>query len=468
MADELAEINGVKPKVLLADGEERTLKSMSSDSTYKAKRTYDHYYCNCPAWRNAGGPTNARTCKHLKELLGEAYEDARLEWKDPEGFAERMARKGGKGKGAKKAPAKKGRGKKAADEDDEEDEKPKKAPAKGRKRKADDDDEDEDADKPAPKKKAAPASKEKAVYDDDDDDDDDEPKAKKPTSSSAKVKAPAVLLANKWELDKGPDPTGWHCSEKLDGVRAFFDKMFISRLGNPFFAPDWFLEKLPKGVQLDGELFAGRGKFNDTVSVVKTKNSPHWKNIKYHVFDIPSHGSKPFEERLELLEKLFGPNGSHACEHVVIVEHTVVKDKDHVFEMLKTVESLGGEGLMLRKPQSTYVGSRSSTLLKIKTFHDAEARVTGYTKGRGKHVGLVGALICEMASGKTFQVGSGLTDKQRKNAPKVGSIIVYRFQELTRDGVPRFPTFVGEAADKTEPKDADLTKAAVDDAEDAA
>lgn len=71
-----------------------------------------------------------------------------------------------------------------------------------------------------------------------------------------------------------------------------------------------------------------------------------------------------------------------------------------------------------------------------------------------------------------FKVGSGLTDKQRKNPPKVGTIIIYRFQELTRDGVPRlvlplllptpsnisyrFPTFVGEAIDKTEPKDAEV------------
>ncbi|KZW03370.1 DNA ligase/mRNA capping enzyme [Exidia glandulosa HHB12029] len=466
MADELAEINGVKPKVLMEDGEQRTVSSMSSDSTYKVKRTADHYYCDCMAWRNAGGPTNARSCKHLKELLGDAYEDARCEWKDPEGFAERQAKKAGKGKGKGKAAAKKPAPKKkkaAADDEDDEDDAPKsKAKPASKKRKAAADDDDEDEDEEPKSKKAKPTKK--AVYDDDEDED-DEPV--KPTSK-AKVKAPALLLANKWDLEKGPDPTGWWCSEKLDGVRAFYDKTFFSRLGNAFFAPDWFLEKLPKDVQLDGELFAGRSKFNDTVSVVKTKNSPHWKTIKFHIFDIPSHGDKPFEERLKLLEKLFGEGGSHACDHVVIVEQTAVKDRDHIFKMLKAVEAQGGEGLMLRKPKSTYVGSRSSTLLKIKTFHDAEARVTGHTKGRGKHVGVCGALICEMQSGKTFQCGSGLTDKQRKNPPAVGSIIVYRFQELTRDGVPRFPTFVGESADKTEPKDAELTKAAVDDAEDAA
>ncbi|KAF9260515.1 hypothetical protein L218DRAFT_1002648 [Marasmius fiardii PR-910] len=61
-----------------------------------------------------------------------------------------------------------------------------------------------------------------------------------------------------------------------------------------------------------------------------------------------------------------------------------------------------------------------------------------------------------MNPSKVTKVGSGLTDKQRKNPSKVGAIITYRFQELTKDGVPRFPTFVGEAIDKKEPKDAEV------------
>lgn len=57
---------------------------------------------------------------------------------------------------------------------------------------------------------------------------------------------------------------------------------------------------------------------------------------------------------------------------------------------------------------------------------------------------------------QTFNCGSGLNDAIRKKPPKIGSIISYRFQELTRDCVPRFPTFLGEAIDKTEPKDAEI------------
>lgn len=388
--DELAEINGLKPKVYMKDGETQDVKSQSSNTSYKVKRTWDHYYCSCPAWRNQGGaPVNARTCKHLKSLLGDKYEEARIKKKNPDG--------------------------------------------------------------PAPAAKKKPASRKKKGDADDDDDDDD-------AGASSKA-VPKLLLANKWDLEKGADPTGWWISEKLDGVRTFYDgKGMISRLGNPFTPPQWLLEKLPKDVTLDGELFGGRKNFQDTVSIVKTVNSPHWKNITFQIFDIPSSGSKPFEDRIAELKKLFGPGGSHECKEVVVVEHEKAEGRDHVLGKLKEIEDLGGEGLMLRKPGSKYEGTRSSSLLKIKTFHDAEAEVIGYAAGKGKHTGATGALQCRMESGKTFNVGTGLSDKQRKNPPKIGSIITYRFQELTRDLVPRFPSFIGEAVDKDKAKDAVLTQ----------
>ncbi|KAF9020124.1 DNA ligase/mRNA capping enzyme [Hymenopellis radicata] len=426
--DELAEINGIKPKVTLKDGEEREVKSLTSSSVYKVKRTWDHYYCTCPAWRNQGGfPVNARTCKHLKELLGDAYEIARLKLKNPDGPAPTSSKANKPASKGARTPSKRKRGQDDDDEDEDEE----------------DEDEDEDG-QPAKKTRTQPARKKKS-----DDDDDSGPTAYKA--------APELLLANKWDIEKGPDPTGWLISEKLDGVRTYYDgKQMYSRLGNPFTPPKWFLDKLPKDVTLDGELFSGRGKFQDTISIVKTVNSPHWRDITFQVFDIPSKGNEPFEKRIKHLERLFGEEGPYESDKVKVVEHIAAKSREHVLEELKKVETLGGEGLMLRKPGSRYEGRRSATLLKVKTFYDAEAIVTGHNEGHGRNVGVCGALLCKMESGKAFKVGSGLNDKQRKNPPKVGTIITYRFQELTRDGVPRFPTFVGEAVDKDEPKDAEV------------
>lgn len=425
--DELAEINGIKPKVVLLDGEEKEVNSMSSNSVYKVKRTFDHFYCTCPAWRNQGGvPVNARTCKHLKSLLGDKYEAARLKLKNPHGPPP---------KGTAKKPASKTNAK--------------------RKKVADDDDDDDD-DKPT-KKSRKPASttkgKAKKVDDDEEGADDDEEDESAPVTKGV----PELLLANKWDLDTGLDPAGWWISEKLDGVRTYYDgKRMISRLGNPFTPPTWFLDKLPKDITLDGELFGGRGEFQNTVSVVKTVNSPHWQGITFQIFDIPSRGSDPFEERVDFLKKLFGPGGTHASDKIKVVEHELATSRQHVLDKLKEIESLGGEGLMLRKPASQYEGRRSGTLLKIKTFYDAEAVVTGYAPGKGKYKGSTGALKCKMESGKTFSVGTGLSDKQRQKPPKIGAIITYRFQELTRDGVPRFPSYIGEAVDKDKPKDAEI------------
>ena len=121
--------------------------------------------------------------------------------------------------------------------------------------------------------------------------------------------------------------------------------------------------------------------------------------------------------------------------------------------MMDTVTKNGGEGLMLRQPGSIYIQGRSNTLLKVKNFFDAEAIVIDHAAGRGRHQGRMGALICRMESGKQFRVGTGFSDNDRNNPPKIGSIITYRFQELTVSKVPRFPSYVGERIDSNRPKD---------------
>jgi len=110
---------------------------------------------------------------------------------------------------------------------------------------------------------------------------------------------------------------------------------------------------------------------------------------------------------------------------------------------LARLEALGGEGLMLRRAGSRYEGGRSTTLLKVKSFHDAEARVLQHQEGSGRHKGRLGALLVEMANGTRFAVGTGFSDAERENPPAVGSLITFRYQELSDGGVPRFPSYVG-------------------------
>ena len=108
---------------------------------------------------------------------------------------------------------------------------------------------------------------------------------------------------------------------------------------------------------------------------------------------------------------------------------------------------------MLRRPKSAYVGTRTSALLKVKNTIDGEALVTGYEAGKGRHKGRTGALQCRMASGKRFKIGSGLSDADRDNPPAVGTIVSYRCQGTTDDGIPRFPVFLSIRIDLDAPSD---------------
>jgi DNA ligase-1 len=250
------------------------------------------------------------------------------------------------------------------------------------------------------------------------------------------------LLAER--LEEHHDIGGWWISEKLDGVRAYWDgKQFLSRNGNAFLAPDWFVDGLPEH-PLDGELWVGRRQFQHTISIVRrTDRSEHWKKVRYVLFDAPGMDAV-FEERLEYLRTTF-PEGEHP--HAVHLEHERCDTVEAVMEKLAEVEELGGEGLMARKPGSKYVAGRSSTLLKIKTFQDDEARVVGHVPGAGRHEGRLGAVEAVLRDGTKFSVGTGFSDAERESPPPIGAVITVRYQELTPDGVPRFPTYVGVRID---------------------
>ncbi len=262
------------------------------------------------------------------------------------------------------------------------------------------------------------------------------------TAAKKETEGPPLLLAERWDNDL--DLSGWWMSEKLDGFRAYWDgQKFVSRLGNLIHAPDWFMAGLPD-VPLDGELWLGRKAFQRTSSIVRRQDKgEQWKEVRFVVFDAPGVEDE-FEARVAFLkrhiEKYRPP---YAAAHA----HELCRDLDHLRRELARVEQLGGEGLMLRQPGSRYEVGRSTTLLKVKTFHDAEARVIGHQAGAGRHKGRLGALLVQLASGVKFSVGTGFSDAQRESPPPVGSVITFRYQELSEGGVPRFPSYVGVRAD---------------------
>ncbi len=266
------------------------------------------------------------------------------------------------------------------------------------------------------------------------------------TAAEKETSVPPLLLAESW--DNVTDPAGWWLSEKLDGVRAYWDgKQFWSRLGNLFHAPDWFTAGLPD-IPLDGELWLDRKKFQRTVSIVRRQDkSDHWKEIRYVVFDAPKL-EKDFETRFGFVRDCLA---QHRPTYASAHDHEKCRGIDHLRGELQRLEALGAEGLMMRRPGSRYESGRSSTLLKVKSFHDAEARVVKHLAGAGRHKGRLGALMVELEDGTSFSVGTGFSDAERGNPPPVGSMISFRYQELSDGGVPRFPSYLGVRAEGNAP-----------------
>jgi DNA ligase-1 len=253
---------------------------------------------------------------------------------------------------------------------------------------------------------------------------------------------PPLLLAESW--DNAADLTDWWMSEKLDGVRAYWNgKQFLSRQGNLYYAPEWFTEGLPP-VPLDGELWIDRKKFQRTVSIVRRQDKNDlWNEVQFLVFDAPA-ASGTFEERLSFLKDALATG---AMKFAKLHAHERCKNLDALRAELSRIEGLGGEGLMLRQPGSKYVAGRSSTLLKVKTFHDAEATVIGHQAGAGRHKGRLGALLVRLPDGTDFAIGTGFSDRERENPPAIGATVTFRYQELSEAGVPRFPSWVGVRLD---------------------
>ncbi|MBX2800985.1 MAG: DNA ligase [Myxococcales bacterium] len=262
------------------------------------------------------------------------------------------------------------------------------------------------------------------------------------TRTRTAADGPPLLLAMSYDATVH-DPTGWWMSEKLDGVRALWDgSRFLSRLGKEFAAPEWFTAALP-GVPLDGELFGGRGQFQHTVGVVRRiDRSEAWRALRFVVFDAPEHEGG-FEQRLQGLQGLAGG----WPEHLSALEHARCGSAEALEAEMDRIVGLGGEGLMLRKPGSAYVAGRSETLLKVKRFHEIEARVVAHVPGTGRHEGRLGALRVALENGTIFKVGTGFSDAEREAPPAVGVVVTVRYQELTKAGVPRFPSFLRVRSD---------------------
>ncbi len=280
-------------------------------------------------------------------------------------------------------------------------------------------------------------------------------------------------------------------SEKYDGIRAIWDGTTLkTKHGNPINAPQCFLEQLPT-FTLDGELWLGYHTFDKIQSLVSRLDSScdDWREVKYMIFDSPNedcnatanhlHANNDVCTLLGRLERVkqFVATRQINTNLVVIEQIPFIKDDSNNFDksltsLLDEIVSKGGEGLIVRNNDEPYKKGRSESSFKLKPQNDAECEVIGYTEGKGRLRGKIGAIICKQdivldsdinkqdweifrhqceknslpnepcKVQITFKIGSGLNDDLRSNPPKIGEIITYKYNGFTQYGIPRHSVYL--------------------------
>lgn len=331
-----------------------------------------------------------------------------------------------------------------------------------------------------------------------------------------------LMLCHSYKEKSKISIAGWYASEKLDGQRAFWDGGITrglavrdvpwsnkydarkqgmlstglwTRLGNVTHAPDWWLDGLPN-LMLDGELWSGYNHRQVLMSAIKQEIPDNrWMNVQYRVYDmvpasrflstktvtysgrkqdisIPDWSTRfgplksisygaPFLSRLQCLDKLVLPK--HVKIHPQMsLPATQAGADEMINNLMATVLSQGGEGLVLKKPESIYECQRSHNCLKVKPFEDDEGIIVGWYSGKetdkgSKLLGMMGSLVLRLENGKELQL-SGFTDEERALGPvasdwaarnpgamtqvwgtihfKLDQKISYKYRGLTADGIP--------------------------------
>ena len=203
------------------------------------------------------------------------------------------------------------------------------------------------------------------------------------------------------------------------------------------------INQLPSNMILDGELYSETVSFQEIVGIVKrqslSKNDIQKQTeIKYYVYDIIN--DQPYHKRYTTLIDLFN---KHNFKHLVLVQTEECDKEETMMKKHAEYVAQGYEGIMLRNKNGLYKGTRTNDLQKYKQFMDDEYKVVGFEEGNGLEKGAV-IWVCVTPNKTEFRVRPRGTRESRQElfangAEYIGKMLTVRFQELTNDGIPRFP-----------------------------
>lgn len=240
--------------------------------------------------------------------------------------------------------------------------------------------------------------------------------------------------------------TGWVMSEKLDGIRGFWNgKKMMTKKGYKIHLPDYFTKNFPS-FALDGELWIDRDSYEEVQAIVLDDiPSNEWKKVTYNIFEVPNVEGN-FTQRLHKARDWFY---NHPNSFVKIVTQKKCYSKNELLAFLDIVVKKGGEGVIVKNPNLPYFYGRSKEILKVKKYSDAEAKIIEINSGKGKYHRMMGSLTVQMQDGTLFKVGTGFTKEERITPPKPGSIITFKYYGWTKNHKPKFATFMRVRDEKT-------------------
>jgi ATP-dependent DNA ligase len=256
---------------------------------------------------------------------------------------------------------------------------------------------------------------------------------------------------------------GAYVSPKLDGVRCIITKAgAFSRTGKPFVSFPHITRELKPlfdmecGLVLDGEIYTHRlnKDFNKIISLAK-KTKPtaedlveSEKFLQYWVFDMPSLGGEFADRWGKMISCVIKYTlRGFIGKHINLLPHILIHKESDVEMYLQQWLIEGYEGIMINTFDGLYEHKRSQNLLKYKLFIDEEFEISDITEGIGNRSGMFGRAILKNKSGKFFESNARGTEefyKQllRDKSKLKGKMATVRYQNLTPDGVPRFPVIV--------------------------
>ncbi len=226
-------------------------------------------------------------------------------------------------------------------------------------------------------------------------------------------------------------------SEKLDGIRGVWDgQNLYTKKGKLLYPPKSFINHMPP-FAIDGELWTVRDDFENIQSIIMDKTpSTKWDDIKFMIFEVPN-AKGDFHKRLNKLKQWLENNPNNKIQ---IIPQIVCKNIDHLNTFLEDIIKLKGEGVIIKDPSLDYHTGRSSHILKVKKFHDMEGIVVGINFRKDST--LMKSLKLKLDNGVVFKLGGGFSNDQRLNYPKIGEQITFKYYGFTKNGQPKFTSFL--------------------------